>query len=251
MWRRPFIFAAGLLLGRAVRAQTAPSLKYAGLSLLGDKLSVVTYQPKTGSQVDRNSVESVALPDLAFDKFALLDMQSTLQKREAKATLLMLAAAGPALYERAGELAVNARLDLPDDIRQALAAAEITHLILLRKHRAEARMQAERGRLGSGMIEGLGFYLDRHYKMKRTDTGEVGVGFLAPFVFVKLSLIELSSASEIRAEAISASTTLSAARGGNDGDPWNVLSPEQKIERLKAMLGRELKRSLPLLLAPR
>ena len=54
---------AGLLLGGSAHA--APS--YAVLSLVGDKLDVVTYQMATGSKLDANSHNALALPQDEFD----------------------------------------------------------------------------------------------------------------------------------------------------------------------------------------
>jgi hypothetical protein len=76
---------------------------------------------------------------------------------------------------------------IPDEIATVLKSSSGTHLIVLTKYRGEARLQAAQFNLDSGKLAGLGFYVDRQYRLSRTDTGQRGIGFPAPFVCIKLS----------------------------------------------------------------
>ena len=51
-------------LAGTVHAQSSnEARKYAVLSLIGDALTVITYQPSTGSSLDTNRSESISMPD--------------------------------------------------------------------------------------------------------------------------------------------------------------------------------------------
>jgi len=85
--------------------------------------------------------------------------------------------------------------------------------------------------------------------MRRSDTRERGIGFLAPFVYIRLSLVDLKAAVVVREQVVTASATLSAAQAKNGFDPWDALNPAQKVETLGRMIEREVARVVPALIA--
>jgi hypothetical protein len=103
--------------------------------------------------------------------------------------------------------------------------------------------------MGSGHLEGLGFYLDREQKLRRSDTGQLGVGFLAPYAYIKLLLIDLSSGQVEREHAIAASRTISAARNKDGFDPWQSLDAAQKLAAINGLMRGEFKKAMPELLS--
>jgi hypothetical protein len=221
--------------------------RYAVLSLIGDALTIVTYQSSTGSSMDTNRHESIPMTGAPFDKTALKATDAALRKLDPETAIVLLTASSPSLYQEQEKLFSESRLTVPEEIVNALRRSGATRAIVLTKYRGDARLDAENRHLGSGKLSGLGFYVDRQHRLSRSDTGERGVGFLAPFVYVRLSLVDVATLAVLREEIVTAATTLSAARSKDTANPWDVLTPAQKVESINSMTTREVARAIPVL----
>jgi len=102
--------------------------------------------------------------------------------------------------------------------------------------------------MGSGYQEGLGFYVDRETRMRRSDTGEAGIGFLAPYAYMKVLLVNLATGHVEREQLISVSNTISVARNKDGFDPWETLDPAQKVAAINRLVRAELGKVVPGLL---
>jgi hypothetical protein len=248
MNRRQFLQVETTLIASALAGSSRAdgTRTYVALSLIGDRLDIVTHRPQTGSNLDKNEHAALPLTDTLFDAAALKAVAESVEKSQSKASVVLLAASSPKLYARQEGLFDGSRLVIPDDIRAALAKEKATHLILLTKHRGEANLQSANGLFGSGKLEGLGFYIDSQHYFRRTDTGELAQGCLAPFVYIRLSLVDLQTFEVMKTEVVTKTATLSAARS-SDMNPWNALTQKQKVEMLLEMLGDEVSRVVPTL----
>lgn len=217
---------------------------YAVLSLVGDKINVVTYQGATGSSLDRNVHESIPVTSGVFDKAALLAADDALKRHDTAVRVSMLASSTPDLFANQDRFFDGSRIVLPKEIESAARAEGATHLVLITKYRGDAHLQAQNQALGSGKLEGIGFYVDPVKVLIRSDTGERGRGFLAPFVYIKVSLVDLNTSTVIREQVVTSTTTLSAART-EGSNPWDALSPAQKVDILRRMIDKELFRVIP------
>ena len=227
------------VLSAATNAETVTDEpRYVVLSLIGDELTVITYQSTTGSSMDTNRHESVPMAGAPFDRTAL-------KATDAATTSL------PSLYQDQEKLFAESRLTVPEHIVNALKHSGATRAIVLTKYRGEARLAARHRHLGSGKLVGLGFHVDRQHRLTRSDTREVGVGFLAPFVYLRLSLIDVTTLAILREEIVMATTTFSAARSQDKSNPWVVLTPAQKVDSINSMTARELSRAIPVLVGNR
>ncbi len=244
-----FLLATVLaLLAGAAHSQTdAGARKYAVLSLVGDELSVVTYQPRKRTTGDENVHESLPISDGYFDKAAVLAVDAALQKRSPNTPVVFLKAPSPALYHDQEGLFSGSQLTAPPEIVTALKGSGATHLILLTKYRGEARLTAADRAVGAGKLEGLGFYVDRVTHLRRSDTQEDAVGYLAPYVYVTISLIDVATLEVLSTTTAKTTTTLSAARS-KDGDPWNVWTPAEKLQGISRMLQSDVRKAVPALL---
>lgn len=221
--------------------------KYAVLSLIGDSLSVVAYSPVTGHIVDPNRHETIPLADANFDHTVLLAASQALQIAEPATEAALLLPSSPTAYLEQRKLLNDQRFYAPEWLDQALKGVSATHLLLFTKLRAEARLQIQGSKVGSGHLEGLGYYVDRYLPLRRSDTGERGVGFLAPYAYFQISLIELSTSTILGRQLVTASTTFSAARNKEGLSPWDSLSASQKVTALDEMIKREVANAVPLL----
>ncbi|MBC7995409.1 MAG: hypothetical protein H7Z15_19430 [Rhizobacter sp.] len=222
---------------------------YAVISLIGDKMSVVTYQMSTGSNIDRNRRETIDMTDGLFDRIALSTIEKALNAQPDKPRSQLFELASPSLFTRQDRFFSDGKLVLPEAIHSALKADGATHLLLVTKFRAEARMQADGAKVGSGVVEGLGFYIDNVTEMLNVKTRRQSTGFLAPFAFMRLSLVDLGSSAVLRQKSIEASTMTSTANK-EAYNPWDTLSPADKIERLRYLVDTELTKGVASLLAP-
>jgi hypothetical protein len=102
---------------------------------------------------------------------------------------------------------------------------------------------------GKGRIEGLGFYLDGSVSTKVSETGDGGRGFIAPFVYIDVALIEMASSKVISKEKVVASRPVSAGQAVKDvGSPWEALSSAEKVRLVNKIIQDEIARVVPVLL---
>ena len=222
-------------------APVAAAQKYVVLSLIGDAMTLVTYRASVGSMLDRNDHQSVPLGDPAFDRAAAKAVEDALLRVDRENSVIVLGSSSPDLFTDQARLFDGTRVVLGDELGTSLRNSGASQMILITKHRGEARVQMRRGSSGGGYLEGLGFYIDRQMQTRRVDTGESGTGFLGPFVYIKVSLVDLASATVLREDIISASRGFSAARSETN-DPWSALTADQKALMLTRVLQGELGR---------
>jgi hypothetical protein len=76
----------------------------------------------------------------------------------------------------------------------------------------------------------------------------VGVGFLAPYAYMKVILINVATGEVEREQVISASNTISVARNKDGFDPWDTLDSSQKVAAINRLVRGELDKVVPGLL---
>lgn len=231
----------------AARAIDEAPASYAVMSLIGDSLTIVNYRSTTGSNLDNNEKQAVALADDSFDRNALTVADAAIRRALPGAQISMLLASDQSLYARQEELfeSTERAKALLDAISLQLKDTSPRYLVLITKFRSEARLRLVSGSVGSGKLAGLGFYIDRRLRTKRTDTGESGAGFVAPYAYLAVSLIDLKTGAVIRTSPALESTSYSTARSTNAADPWDALTPEQKVRVLNNLLHRAIDRAVP------
>ena len=248
LWFLMLAFSA-LALGQAPAPKT-PS-KVAALSLIGDRLQVVSAQMQTGSRIDRNRKESVALQTDELDTATVLGFDKRVRALRPDLGVLLLRANDRSIHELQDAVIAGTR-----DIKDLLAAVAplakrsgATHLVLFAKHRGEAQIQIGDGSVGTGYIEGLGFYVDRWSRPRQTDTGIQEAGLLAPFAYYQALLVDLDGLRVVAQESShQARALLPGARVTDLTDPWNYLTPAEKVETLKALSAEGLERLVPKIL---
>jgi hypothetical protein len=241
--RRLLALGIGILLltfGQAEAQEASARPRYAVMSLLADAMNVVTYQAATGSHMNKNTREVLPLEGAGFDSLVLLAVKSELDKSPMPASAVLMRMAEPAQLTTHDAWVKQGQLHLPEALADAAAHSGASHLLILLPQRSEALLNGRAQALGSGTIEGLGFYVDRQRPMRRADTGETSIGFLAPFLHARLILVEVATGRVLGEQRINASRTLSTARNTESFNPWDALTSAQKIETLRAMLRREV-----------
>jgi len=227
----------------------ADERKYAVLSLIGDGMLISEWVPATGARLDNNQKQFIPISEGVFDKAALLSINSALKRIDATATPVLLFARERSLYEAQNRMldGNGKSVDLLEHVRALLRGSSATHLILVTKLRHEARLKMADQTVGSGTLEGVGFYIDSSMKTVFRDSREMGSGLLAPFAYFRVELIDLSRNEVVSEQRVVASTTTSA-RSTSAEHAWNALSGSDKVRVLREMVTEEAAAVIPKLL---
>jgi hypothetical protein len=236
----------------AVAAAPGAVPTYAFLSLIGDKLEIVIAQQQIGSLLDRNRREPpILIQDPVFDNTAAFSAGEAIRKIIPNAELAVLNSRSAVLFEKQRELfdIKDGVMAVPDAIRTALQNEKATHLILIAKHRDEAFFRFTNSNAGAGTLEGLGFYLDGAIETRSGDTGETGRGYIAPYAYAKVTLVDSRTLKVLKSQTIKATMPVSAARAGDNlGSPWAALTSAEKVGAINRLIQREMKRVIPLMI---
>jgi hypothetical protein len=244
-------FIAGLLIFAVPLAgAAAEARKYAVVSLLGDRLLIVTKDMSTGSRLDRNTRAFVELSNPALDNDTAFAIEDSLKKSGAGSEVVVLAVRDPRVFalqrsmlEGSGETA-----EVLTGLRAALGQVKATHLVLATKYRHDSLLRMADGYVGSGSLEGLGFYIDHIMRVQTVETGEHATGFLAAFAYFRLSLIDLAGWKVVREERVLGSTVQSAV-SSKSGHPWEAMSSTAKVRALQGIIRREVMAAVPKLVS--
>ena len=239
-----------LLVAAAALCAHAETKRYAVLSLVGDRLLVVEREMSTGSRLDRNLRRFVGVPDRALDNSMLLAIDDAIRSSDAAAATILLASKDPALYSAAAR-ALGGTGDterIYEAVKPMLTGTNATHLVLVTKQRHQAMLRLRDGLVGSGYLEGLGFYVDYGTLSRSVDTNEPERGFIAPFIYVNVALIEVTTGKVVAEERILGSAPYTTP-DANIGDAWGALTAQQKADRLTEVMRAETGRVIPQLLA--
>ena len=92
-------------------------------------------------------------------------------------------------------------------------------MILLTKVRDSAKVPLYDTSIGVGTVQGIGFYVDNDIRLKIRETGNSADGLLAPFVYVRLSVVDVQSGEAVREEVVREMRTYSTAQNPNAAGP--------------------------------
>lgn len=228
-------------------APAAPPPVYGVLSLIGDEISVIASQLKSGDGAPTNFRRTAATDDGIFDTMAVRVTGEAIRQTRPGADLAVLNTRSPALFARQRELfdERDGVISIPQPILEALAAQGANRLILITKFRDDTRQLLTGSAAADDRLEGLGFFLDGTAITKDAATGSTGRGYISPFTYFKLTLVDLPSRKVLGSRAVARSEPFSAARAPSGDDPWAALSSAEKIQAIEALLRREIARALP------
>lgn len=249
MLKRLFLAAAvAAVAGVPDHVQASESRVVGIVSLVADHLTVTGFESTTGSTLNANPTQRIELREDGLERSVLRAALRAVNERRFGRPVPLLFDDGK-LYAAQEGMVSDGTARLPDTLVRALQAQKATHLLLITKHRAEARMNAGAQRYGSGRVEGLGFYIDRVTEIRDTQTGQISVGYLAPHAYLRVSLIDLADARVIGSRTVTASSVIRATDKDRGGDPWDLLDNAGKMKAIDEMITREAGAALRELLA--
>lgn len=226
-------------------AQTTLPRAYAVVSEVARQVSVVSFQEATGSRFTNNIRQRIDVPDGALDKVFLLSAQKALKQVSPASDIWLLA---PADTDFVGFIQPSKgdRLQLPDDLLSALRERKSTHLLIFTRHRAEADLRFLDSSDGTGTLEGLGYYVDHHTKVRQADARETGLGYLASYTHFRATLVDVAT-QQVLASSASLANRITPVAGANTGSthPWQALTAAQKMTQLRDLVISEVDRLVP------
>jgi hypothetical protein len=243
-------FFIGLVLAGQVAAQShlASIKKVAIVSLIGDEMTVDTFRPQTGTRLNVNDQAVLPLKTLLLDQTALLTTQEGLSAALKGAVVHTLAVPAPQSDFDPNGLFNESRFVADHPMLGPIQRAGYTHLVAISKLRAPARLRLADGATGSGFLRGVGFYVDDLTVTSVIGAGGSARGFIAPYAYFRVSLVDLTTNKVVNEERLTESQALSASELPQGSDPWELLTPTQKFEFLRRLTEAGAKRAVPLLL---
>ena len=248
------LLAGGLCLAAAelVSAQSTPAAaprRIAVISLLGNTINVVIQTSVTGTHLDRNGRESFTVPGNLFDLAALGAANEALTQADPKAAVIPLKLPSAEMFGDTGKLFEAGKFVMPAALAPVLKQVNASHLLVIARYRAPTKVLTLRESLGSGSLEGLGYYVDYQQVIRRDDTDERRVGFLAPYTYVKLWLVEAGSGAVVAERPVAIAESMMTRRPEGIADPWEALTSIEKVTVLRDQLTERVKAAVPVLLA--
>ncbi|MBL8523679.1 MAG: hypothetical protein JNN20_08320 [Betaproteobacteria bacterium] len=213
------------------------------LSLIGDELNIVIAR---GAKADGTRNEPLPVAEPMFDNAAIQAAGTGIRKVIPRAELAVLNTRSQVLFDRQRELFAEANgvMKIPDAIRDALKSQQATHLMLIAKHSGVAQMHFAGNSDGTAQVEGLGFCIDASMLVENSSTAAAQRGMIAPFAYINVSLVDLSSSKVLKKQTIAVTSTISSARAQQSNQsPWLALSAAEKVSIIDRLVQREVGRT--------
>ena len=219
-------------------AATPPT--YAVLSLIGDEFSVITRRVSAESRIDNNDKRVFPVADALFDRTAMAAAEAALSQARPGAPVLRFSIRDARLF--ALQSAVLADTPESGGLRAALVKllheCGATQLVLITKRRDDANFKFVESSIGIGKLSGLGFYIDPMTPNYRVDTGEHAAGYVAPFAYIDVALVDVDSMRVVKsAPALESSMTTDAGKS-DTFRAWDALTGQQKVDALERLIRR-------------
>jgi hypothetical protein len=226
-------------------ALDAHAQRYAVISLIGDRMQIAYASGVEGQPVDRITRRYVALDDTTIDRAALLAANDKLRELVPGSDPVLLQAFDRTLFDTSAGTA-----SVIEWVRQTVKdqkGTKVTRALIVAKTTYDGVPALQKPFVGSGTLEGVGFFVGRTPPATGMDPNSAGPGFLSPFAYFEVSVVDLNSGRVLRSERGLASDLISAS-GTDTGNPWDALSGQQKVKKLTDMVRAELGMVMPKLL---
>jgi hypothetical protein len=213
-------------------AAAGETRRIATVPTVGSLTHVVNYQPSVGSHLDRNEHRTVGLAGSDFDTVIVKSADDTFKRmarNDALGVALNLATIATDSAFTEGKFSPS------EPLLERLKNEKATHVVVVSPYRAETRIKFGSGSIGSGHISGIGIYLDSVARSRSREVGSAP-GILAPYVYLKFSLINLTDGKIEAEHTVKKSLFFSAARDIEGSKPWNALSDTAKVVQLHRLI---------------
>jgi hypothetical protein len=220
--------------------------RFAALSLLGDNVQLLNLTPARGDTVQ--SGDWTATPPGGLDNAVLQALHEAVKAVDDKREVKLYTSATRSLFGDPAKLFVDGRLSLPGKLGDAVRQSGAAKLLLVTRSRQEPALAAALpGRLLT-TIEGPGFVLDQRPSGQIGFDGQAGLPVLAPYVSIRVSVIDLGDMRLLREQSLAASSRMPVTREAA-ANPWAATTAEQRVKALEALIDVELPKAVKGLVA--
>jgi hypothetical protein len=237
-WQR--LLGAVAIAAAGLAAAAAHAQRYAVISLIGDRMQIAYASGVEGQPVDRITRRYVALDDTTIDRAVLLAANDKLRELVPGSDPVLLQA-----FERTYFDIDAGTAGIIDWIRQLVRKEKgprVTHAVIVTKMQYDGIPALQKPYVGSGTLEGVGFFVGRESPPAGAGPNAGGPGFLAPFAYFRLELIDIAKGAVLREEKVVASRTFANSHTAN---PWANLTNAEKIAVLQDIIRRETANAVP------
>ena len=99
------------------------------------------------------------------------------------------------------------------------------------------------------MLNGIGFYVDNTTSIVRVGSNEDNPGFLSPFTYATVSLIDAATMRTIRSQAATQTTMALTVDSKDAVKAWDSLGAEAKVDALERSIRSAVERATTAVLA--
>src|SRR5690349_15346231 len=244
MLSRKVAWAAALVLALAATASAQPATppraippSFALLSLVGDQFSVVMRREEIGSNIDPNTRRTYPVEAAVLDDIALDAAEQVVKKLRPVSPVVRFSIRDPRLFDLQDKLLDDSG-GLRDALAKLLREQQATRLVLVTKWRDNAQFKLIDGTTGTGKISGLGFYVDTTYLYRNRESGNQGQGFLGPYAYVTVTVVDVQTMKPIRAMQSRESEMNLPTDTKGAIHAWDSLTPQGKVDALERVLRR-------------
>lgn len=221
--------------------------KFAALSILGDSVQLISLSPARGDTVQ--SGEWTSGPTGGLDNAVLQTLNEAVKSGSDKREVKLYTSSTRSLFGDPANLFVDGRLSLPGKLGEAVRQSGAAHLLLVTRSRQEPGLAAALPARILATLEGPGFVLDQRPSAQIGFDGQPGLPVFAPYVSIRVALIDLGDLKLRREQSIAVASRLPVARDAA-ANPWAAITPEQRVKALEALIEAELPRAVKGLIAP-
>ncbi len=209
------------------------------MSLVGKQVHLRTVRPEVGIRSPSTLSHAFDIAEPVFDTTALKAAQQVIGTAKPGGRVVLMMSDDAGLYK-----AQNAMFDTPAAheadrayLAGLLAAQNVSHLMLITKHRHNASFKLANGSTGTGVIEGLGFYIDDTTRLQNRTTLTSSNGMLGPYAYVKVRLLDAKTLAVVGETTATKSTIIITPNADADAMAiWNTLTGDAKFEYLQCLL---------------
>jgi hypothetical protein len=240
----PAAVLIGLMCGSGT-AMAQEVRRIAAISLLGDKMTVVQQQERTGTHINRNTAETLDLPAGVIDVTSLSGIGEAVAKADPKSAFVPLKLPSATMFGDPDKLFANSKFLVPAQLDAILKQVKASHLLVVTPFRAPANIKGWREGIGSGSLEGVGFYMDRDLPITWAESNQRQIGYIAPYTYFKVWLVNLAGMDVAAQKSVAQSFMTNSDRKEGANDPWQAYSDKDKLLMVTDMLKKALVDSVP------
>ena len=242
LWVAASAGAAAVSMPTWLHAEPAPVQRLGIFSLLGNSVRIVA-----------RDLQEVMFKDVGMDDIALGVTQTTVQARLPQAQVSLHRAPEQVSVEDQIQIGTSAGRhgELPSWVNQTASAASLSHVLIITSYVGAMEFRTARSEVvGNNRVSGIGFFVSADGRTTNVTTGATASGYLAPFVQLRLTLVNMADHSVVNSSSLSEGIVVGPP-APEAPNPWLFLDRAGKAQALQQLLNKTVARGAEDLFKPR